>query len=66
MVTDEALAERQAALEGDPGTDSAVKVNIPQEPFSPKAEPAHSAPAQSAHGPHESLESRVCKAAFVL
>ncbi|DBB15923.1 TPA: hypothetical protein ACH3X3_003297 [Trebouxia sp. C0006] len=37
MVTEEALAERKAALEGDPGTDSAVKVDMPQEPCTPQA-----------------------------
>ena len=32
MVTEEAMAERRAALEGDPGTDTAVKINMPHEP----------------------------------
>ena len=31
MVTNEALKERQAALVGDPGTDSSTKVDIPAE-----------------------------------
>lgn len=31
MVTPEALNERKAALEGDPGTDSSTKVTIPAE-----------------------------------
>ena len=35
MVTEEASAERKAAQEGDPGTDSAVKVEMPQEPYTP-------------------------------
>ncbi|KAL0019149.1 hypothetical protein WJX77_007973 [Trebouxia sp. C0004] len=38
MVTEEALAERKAALEGDPGTESAVKVDMPQEPFMRQAQ----------------------------
>ena len=31
MVTPEFLGERDAALQGDPGTDSSFKVNIPPE-----------------------------------
>ena len=31
MVTEEALAERKAALEGDPGTGGAVKISIPED-----------------------------------
>ena len=33
MVTEEALAKRKVALEGDPGTDNAVKVDMPQKSF---------------------------------
>ena len=41
MVTDEALAERDAALRGDPGTDLAVKVDMPPQPSMHQAkEPA--------------------------
>ena len=39
MVTEEALAERTAALEGDPGTDNAVKVDMPQTPSMHQALP---------------------------
>ena len=51
MVTEEALAERKAALEGDPGTDSAVKVDMPQEPSMRQA--------QLAKQPAEALQTRV-------
>ena len=51
MVTDEALAERRAALEGDPGTDNAVKVNMPQEASMHQAQPVEQ--------PEQPLETRV-------
>lgn len=51
MVTDEALAERRAALEGDPGTDSAVKVDMPQEASMHQAQPVEQ--------PDQPLETRV-------
>ena len=51
MVTEEALAERKAALEGDPGTDSAVKVDMPQEPCMPQT--------RGVEQPAEPLETRV-------
>lgn len=56
MVTEEALAERKAALEGDPGSDSAVKISMPQDA------PLHSAHhPTAAHQPEEedALESKV-------
>lgn len=54
MVTEEALAERKAALEGDPGADNAVTVNMPQD------EPMHSAQRLSAaQQPEHAMESRV-------
>ncbi|KAL3134216.1 hypothetical protein ABBQ38_006651 [Trebouxia sp. C0009 RCD-2024] len=53
MVTEEALAERKAALEGDPGADNAVTVNMPQD------EPMHSAQRLSAaQQPEHAMESR--------
>jgi uncharacterized iron-regulated membrane protein len=51
MVTDEALAERRAALEGDPGTDNAVKVDMPQEASMHQAQPVEQ--------PEQPLETRV-------
>ena len=51
MVTEEALAERKAALEGDPGTDSAAKVDMPQEPCTLQA--------RGVEQPAEPLETRV-------
>ena len=56
MVTEEALAERKAALEGDPGTDNAVKISMPQEA------PMHSAQQPSSiqqDSNINALESRV-------
>ena len=54
MVTEEALAERKAALEGDPGVDGAVKLDMPQE------EPMHSAKHQNGAQQHQAnIESRV-------
>lgn len=53
MVTEEALAERKAALEGDPGTDSAVKISMPQDA------PLHSAHhPTAAQQPQDALESK--------
>lgn len=51
MVTEEALAERRAALEGDPGTDNAVKVDMPQTPSMHQAQPVEQ--------PEQPLETRV-------
>ena len=51
MVTDEALAERKAALEGDPGTDNAVKVDMPQTPSMHQAQPVEQ--------PDQPLDTRV-------
>lgn len=51
MVTEEALAERKAALEGDPGTDNAVKVDMPQNPSMHQAQPVDQ--------PDQPLETRV-------
>ncbi len=51
MVTEEALAERKAALEGDPGADNAVKIDMPQTPSMHQA--------QSVEEPAEPLETRV-------
>ncbi|DBA99141.1 TPA: hypothetical protein ACH3X3_011764 [Trebouxia sp. C0006] len=51
MVTDEALAERRAALEGDPGTDNAVKVDMPQEASMHQAQPVEQ--------PEQPLETRL-------
>ena len=54
MVTEEALAERKAALEGDPGTDIAVKVSMPQDA------PLHSAQLPNAtQQPEGALGSKV-------
>ena len=51
MVTDEALAERKAALDGDSGTDNAVKVDMPQEASMHQAQPVEQ--------PDQPLETRV-------
>ncbi|KAL3140482.1 hypothetical protein ABBQ38_004739 [Trebouxia sp. C0009 RCD-2024] len=54
MVTEEALAERKAALEGDPGSDSAVKISMPQDA------PLHSAQhPTAAQQPEDALESKL-------
>ena len=61
MVTEEALAERKAALEGDPGTDSAVKISMPQDA------PMHSAQRPSAvQRPVQAMESGVSSSAVLL
>ena len=61
MMTEEALAERKAALVGDFGADSAVKINIPQE------ESMHSATYPSgAQQPEEAMQSRVSASVVVL
>lgn len=58
MVTEEALAERKAALEGDPGSDSAVKISMPQDA------PLHSAQhPTAAQQPEDALESKVMPSA---
>ena len=54
MVTEEALAERKAALQGDPGTDSAVKISMPPDI------PLHSAQhPTAAKQPEDALDSKV-------
>lgn len=62
MVTEEALAERKAALEGDPGSDSAVKISMPQDA---PLHSAHHLNPTTAHQPEEedALESKVMPSA---
>lgn len=62
MVTEEALAEREAALEGDPGSDSAVKISMPQDA---SLHSAHQPNPTAAHQPEEEdvLESKVMPSA---
>ena len=55
MVTEEALAERKAALEGDPGTDAAHKVAIPEDHPVSMAKPVQQPDIQT----DAELESRV-------
>lgn len=55
MVTEEALAERDAALKGDPGADMAVKVDMPPQPSMHRAKPV----AEPAQPSAETVETQV-------
>lgn len=59
MVTEEALAERDAALKGDPGADMAVKVDMPPQPSMHRAKPV-AEPAQSSAETVETQVGTIC------